>query len=217
MAQTDLTIAGVGGQGSILAGVILGSAAVTFDHRYATQTQAYSSELRGGFAATWVIVSDQPIEYPRVIQSDILVAQAQDSIDRFGAALKSSGILIVDSDMVRTHAAECQESISRRSHLDRAQRAEGASGGEHCHARGLVQDYRNRQPQGVGGGDRGRGSCGQGSGQLERLGLGRQACQAGLTRASRKRRRRRSRTGAALTTAAARRCKSRHCMRSQSA
>jgi len=102
MAQTDLTIAGVGGQGSILAGVILGSAAVTFDHRYATQTQAYSSELRGGFAATWVIVSDQPIEYPRVIQSDILVAQAQDSIDRFGAILKSSGILIVDSDMVRT-------------------------------------------------------------------------------------------------------------------
>ena len=105
MAQTDLTIAGVGGQGSILAGVILGSAAVTFDHRYATQTQAYSSELRGGFAATWVIVSDQPIEYPRVIQSDILVAQAQDSIDRFGAALKSSGILIVDSDMVEAIAA----------------------------------------------------------------------------------------------------------------
>ncbi len=51
MAQTDLTIAGVGGQGSILAGVILGSAAVTYDGKYATQTQAYSSELRGGFAA----------------------------------------------------------------------------------------------------------------------------------------------------------------------
>jgi hypothetical protein len=38
MAQTDLTIAGVGGQGSILAGVILGSAAVTYDGKYATQT-----------------------------------------------------------------------------------------------------------------------------------------------------------------------------------
>ncbi len=48
MAQTDLTIAGVGGQGSILAGVILGTAAVNFDGKYATQTQAYSSELRGG-------------------------------------------------------------------------------------------------------------------------------------------------------------------------
>jgi 2-oxoglutarate ferredoxin oxidoreductase subunit gamma len=100
MAQTDLTIAGVGGQGSILAGVILGSAAVTFDGKYATQTQAYSSELRGGFAAAWVIVSDEPIEFPRVTAPDILVAQAQDSIDRFGDVLKSDGTLITDSDMV---------------------------------------------------------------------------------------------------------------------
>jgi len=100
MAQTDLTIAGVGGQGSILAGVILGSAAVTFDGKYATQTQAYSSELRGGFAAAWVIISDEPIEFPRVTAPDILVAQAQDSINRFGDVLKADGILITDSDMV---------------------------------------------------------------------------------------------------------------------
>jgi len=100
MAQTDLTIAGVGGQGSILAGVILGSAAVTFDGKYATQTQAYSSELRGGFAATWVIISDDPVEFPRVTAPDILVAQAQDSINRFGEVLKPDGTLIVDSDMV---------------------------------------------------------------------------------------------------------------------
>jgi len=100
MAQTDLTIAGVGGQGSILAGVILGSAAVSFDGKYATQTQAYSSELRGGFAAAWVIVSDKPVEFPRVTHPDILVAQAQDSINRFGEVLKPDGILIADSDMV---------------------------------------------------------------------------------------------------------------------
>jgi len=101
MSQTDLTIAGVGGQGSILAGVILGSAAVTYDNKYATQTQAYSSELRGGFAAAWVIVSDEPIEFPRVTHPDVLVAQAQDSINRFGEVVKPGGILIVDSDMVQ--------------------------------------------------------------------------------------------------------------------
>jgi 2-oxoglutarate ferredoxin oxidoreductase subunit gamma len=105
MAQTDLTIAGVGGQGSILAGVILGSAAVTFDGKYATQTQAYSSELRGGFAAAWVIVSDEPVEFPRVTAPDILVAQAQDSINRFGEILKPDGILIIDSDMVQEFPA----------------------------------------------------------------------------------------------------------------
>jgi 2-oxoglutarate ferredoxin oxidoreductase subunit gamma len=110
MSQTDLTIAGVGGQGSILAGVILGSAAVTYDNKYATQTQAYSSELRGGFAAAWVIVSDEPIEFPRVTHPDVLVAQAQDSINRFGEMLKPGGILICDSDMVQ----EIPQNIERQ-------------------------------------------------------------------------------------------------------
>ena len=100
MGQTDLTIAGVGGQGSILAGVILGTAAVTYDKKYAVQTQAYSSELRGGFAATWLVISDNPVVFPRVIQPDVLVAQAQDSISRFGETVKGDGIVIIDEDMV---------------------------------------------------------------------------------------------------------------------
>jgi len=83
-----------------MAGVILGSAAVTYDAKYAVQTQAYSSELRGGFAAAWVVVSDEPVVFPRVIRPDILVAQAQDSINRFSHVLKPDGILIIDSDMI---------------------------------------------------------------------------------------------------------------------
>ena len=102
MGLIQLTFAGIGGQGSILAGTILGSAAVTYGGRYATQTQAYSSELRGGFAATWVIFSDEPIVYPRVVHPDILVAQAQDSIDRFAKTLQKGGILLMDSDIVHS-------------------------------------------------------------------------------------------------------------------
>ena len=102
MSQQALPLAGVGGQGSILAGVILGTAAVTYDHKYAVQTQAYSAELRGGFAAAWVIVSDQPVLFPRVTRPDILVAQAQDSIDRFAGTMKPDGKLIFDSDLIRT-------------------------------------------------------------------------------------------------------------------
>lgn len=101
MPKTELTIAGVGGQGSILAGVILGTAAVRFEHKYATQTQAYSSELRGGFAATWLIISEEPIVYPRVKSADILVAQAQDSISRFAHILKTGGQLVIDEDIVK--------------------------------------------------------------------------------------------------------------------
>ncbi len=99
MTQNDICIAGVGGQGSILAGVILGTAAV-YDHKYAVQTQAYSSELRGGFAATWVIISDAIVEFPRVTVPDILVAQAPDAIKRFAKVLKPKGLLIIDSNMI---------------------------------------------------------------------------------------------------------------------
>ncbi len=102
MTQREFTIAGVGGQGSILAGVILGTAAVTYGGKYAVQTQAYSSQQRGGFAATWVIISDQPVIYPRVTRPDVLVAQAQDSINRFARTLKADGVLILDSDMIPT-------------------------------------------------------------------------------------------------------------------
>ncbi len=100
VSRTELTIAGVGGQGSILAGVILGSAVVTHDGRYAVQTQAYSSELRGGFAAAWIVISDEPVVFPRVTRPDILVAQAQDAIDRFSQSLNSDGVLIADCDMI---------------------------------------------------------------------------------------------------------------------
>ena len=100
MSRKELTIAGVGGQGSILAGVILGSAAVAYDNKYAVQTQAYSAELRGGFAAAWLIVSDEPVVFPRVTRPDILVAQAQDSINRFATVLKPEGVLVFDSDLI---------------------------------------------------------------------------------------------------------------------
>ena len=102
MTQREFSIAGVGGQGSILAGVILGTAAVTYGGKYAVQTQAYSSQQRGGFAVTWVIISDQPVMFPRVTHPDVLVAQAQDSINRFAHTLTADGILIVDSDMIPT-------------------------------------------------------------------------------------------------------------------
>jgi 2-oxoglutarate ferredoxin oxidoreductase subunit gamma len=98
--RTDLIIAGVGGQGSIMAGTILGTAAVVYDNKKALQTTSYSSELRGGAAVTWVIVSDEEIMYPRVVHPDILIAQAPQAITRYVSELKPEGTLIIDSDMI---------------------------------------------------------------------------------------------------------------------
>jgi len=99
--RTDLVIAGVGGQGSIMAGTLLGTAAVVFDSKKALQTQSYSSELRGGAAVTWVIISDEAIVYPRVVHPDILAAQAPQAVPRYFSQLKPGGTLVIDSDMVQ--------------------------------------------------------------------------------------------------------------------
>lgn len=144
MSRVEVTIAGLGGQGSITAGLMLGEAAVSFDNKYAAQTQAYSSEQRGGFAATWVIVSQDPILFPRVTHPDVLVAQAADSITRYAKVLKPDGILIVDSDMV----SELPEGISRvfkvpatsisRNELDAPVTANVIMLGALCAATGVV-------------------------------------------------------------------------------
>jgi 2-oxoglutarate ferredoxin oxidoreductase subunit gamma len=84
-----------------MAGTLLGTAAVVYDNKKALQTQAYSSELRGGAAVTWVIISDETIVYPRVVHPDVLVAQAPQAVARYISQLKSEGTLIIDSDMVK--------------------------------------------------------------------------------------------------------------------
>ena len=101
MKRTEILIGGVGGQGVILAGILLGAAATLFDNKKAVQTQAYSSEQRGGMAKAEVILADEPITDPQVRRPDILIALAQDAVNRHLQKIKSSGLLVMDSDLVK--------------------------------------------------------------------------------------------------------------------
>jgi 2-oxoglutarate ferredoxin oxidoreductase subunit gamma len=100
MKRTEILIGGVGGQGVILAGILLGTAATLFDGKQAVQTQAYSSEQRGGMARAEVILDGEPITDPQVRRPDILIALAQDAINRHLNKIKPSGLLVYDSDLV---------------------------------------------------------------------------------------------------------------------
>jgi 2-oxoglutarate ferredoxin oxidoreductase subunit gamma len=102
MNRTEILIGGVGGQGVILAGILLGTAATLFDGKKAVQTQSYSSEQRGGMAKAEVILSDETITDPQVRKPDILMALAQDAIQRHLPKIKPSGLLIIDSDLVKS-------------------------------------------------------------------------------------------------------------------
>ena len=101
MNRTEILIGGVGGQGVILAGILLGTAATLFDGKKAVQTQSYSSEQRGGMAKAEVILSGEAITDPQVRRPDILLALAQDAIERHIKKIKPGGLVVIDSDLVK--------------------------------------------------------------------------------------------------------------------
>ncbi len=101
MRLTEIRIAGFGGQGVILSAIVIGKAACIFDGCYATMTQSFGPEARGGVCSAQVILSDRPILYPYVTRPDVLVVMSQEAYTRFAPELKSGGLLILEQDLVR--------------------------------------------------------------------------------------------------------------------
>ena len=97
----EIRLAGSGGQGLILAGIILAEAAGVYDGKVVCQTQSYGPEARGGASKAEVVISDAPIDYPKAIQPDVLLALNQKSLEAFSADLKPGGLLLVDADLVQ--------------------------------------------------------------------------------------------------------------------
>jgi 2-oxoglutarate ferredoxin oxidoreductase subunit gamma len=97
----EIRLAGSGGQGLILAGIILAEAAGVYDGKFVCQTQSYGPEARGGASKAEVVISDSPIDYPKAIQPDVLLALNQKSLEAFSSDLKPGGLLLVDADLVK--------------------------------------------------------------------------------------------------------------------
>ena len=110
--RTEIRIGGFGGQGIVLAGVILGEGAIC-DGKNAVQTQSYGPESRGGAARSEVVVSDEIIHYPRVIRADYFVALSQPAYDKYHGELKPEGSIIVDEDLVAVAEREGAHTLYR--------------------------------------------------------------------------------------------------------
>lgn len=96
----ELRLSGSGGQGMILASVILSEAIGASDQRNVTQTQSYGPEARGGASKSDVVVSANEIYYPKAMQLDLLLAMTQESLDSYYPNLKEGGTLVVDTTLV---------------------------------------------------------------------------------------------------------------------
>ena len=101
MQLTEIRVAGFGGQGVILAASVIGKAASIYEGGYATMTQNFGPEARGGACSAQVIVSDQPVLYPYVTNPDILVVMSQEAYTKFAPEVKAHGTLVVEQDLVR--------------------------------------------------------------------------------------------------------------------
>lgn len=98
--KIEIRLSGSGGQGLILAGVILAEAAAIYEGKNAIQTQSYGPEARGGASKSEVIISDSEILYPKTSRLDYLLALNQESCDKYAHDLKEGGLLLVDSEAV---------------------------------------------------------------------------------------------------------------------
>ena len=97
--KIELRLSGSGGQGVILAAIILADAAIEQGIN-AIQTQSYGPEARGGSSKAEVIISKSEIKFPKVTNANILLALTQNSYDKYIASLDKNGILVVDDSVV---------------------------------------------------------------------------------------------------------------------
>ena len=102
MDYTRFLLSGSGGQGVITMGILLAETAVLQSGLNAIQSQSYGPEARGGATRCDVLISDQPIYYPKVQVANVLVCLTQEAMNRYLQYLRPGGLLLTDSHYVKT-------------------------------------------------------------------------------------------------------------------
>lgn len=102
MKHIRLVFSGSGGQGVITAAIILAEAAVMYEGMEAAQSQSYGAAARGGATRSDIILSDELINYPGVVQPNILVCLTQEAYNLYSSIIRPGGALITDSRFVQT-------------------------------------------------------------------------------------------------------------------
>jgi len=98
----DIRLSGFGGQGIIKSGLLIGKAAAIFNRKFATTTQSFGPEARGGACSVQLVIKETPVQYPYIYKADILVSMSQEAYKKYMVNLKKGGILLTDADLVET-------------------------------------------------------------------------------------------------------------------
>ena len=96
----EIRLAGSGGQGLVLAGVILAEAAALYDGKNAVQSQSYGPESRGGASKSEVVISDSEIDYPKTTHIDLLLLFTEQAAEKYLKECPETALVVADSDLV---------------------------------------------------------------------------------------------------------------------
>jgi len=102
MERCRMVFSGSGGQGVITAAILIAEAAVLYENLIAVQSQTYGPAARGGATRSDVIISDSNINYPKVLQPNVLVCLTQEAYNLFYPIIRPGGLLITDTRFVKT-------------------------------------------------------------------------------------------------------------------
>jgi 2-oxoglutarate ferredoxin oxidoreductase subunit gamma len=100
--RVEVRFAGFGGQGIIKSGIIVAAAAAIYGGKNAVQTQSYGPESRGGACKSEVVIAEEEIDFPKVVEPEVLVVMSQHAYNDYAEELKAGGTMILDPDMIPT-------------------------------------------------------------------------------------------------------------------
>ncbi len=98
--EHQVRLSGFGGQGIVLAGIILGEAVSLYENRFAVQFQSYGPEARGGASRSEVVISNEEIDLLELIEPDVFLALSQQAFDKYIGDAHEEALVIVDPDYV---------------------------------------------------------------------------------------------------------------------
>ncbi len=101
MTRQEIRLHGLGGQGIISAGRLIGEAASLHERKEVVMTEDYSPYITGGWSRADLVISDEPIDYPLVTKPNILVAMSQDGFDDNWESTAPNATIIVEKDIVK--------------------------------------------------------------------------------------------------------------------
>src|SRR3990170_5937633 len=104
MSALELQLAGLGGQGVILAGMTVGRGLALYENFHVSLTQSFGPEARGSACSVQLVASREPVHYPYVTQPHILATLSQEAYRRFVPHLRPGGLLLIEEEFVHPEA-----------------------------------------------------------------------------------------------------------------